>query len=127
VLAGTADGAGREYDGLQPQHDRRRRGADRGEQQGGDQHAVVTQAANRGPRTSTWPGFEVGTAELLSCDMSRAFCCCRMAGVSTPEGCPMSDAEEGANDSAATTTTATTRNAAQIHCAALGERELEAG
>ncbi|ABK70864.1 hypothetical protein MUB01_18505 [Mycolicibacterium smegmatis] len=29
--------------------------------------------------------------------------------------------------STATTTTATTRNAAQIHCAALGERELKAG
>jgi hypothetical protein len=29
--------------------------------------------------------------------------------------------------SAATTTTATTRDAAQVDCAALGERELEAG
>ncbi|MUM30562.1 hypothetical protein FZI93_01290 [Mycobacterium sp. CBMA361] len=29
--------------------------------------------------------------------------------------------------SAATTTTATTRDAAQIHCAALGEPQLEAG
>jgi hypothetical protein len=29
--------------------------------------------------------------------------------------------------SAATTTTATTRNAAQVHCAALGEQLLEAG
>jgi hypothetical protein len=41
-------------------------------------------------------------------------------------GLPVSGARKRAR-SAATVTTATTRNAAQIYCAALGERKLDTG
>jgi len=43
------------------------------------------------------------------------------------EGCSEGGAKKGRGYSAATTTTATTRDAAQIDCAALGEHRLEAG
>jgi hypothetical protein len=42
-------------------------------------------------------------------------------------GCSESGARKERGYSAATTTTATTRDAAQIDCAALGEHRLEAG
>jgi hypothetical protein len=43
------------------------------------------------------------------------------------KGCSESGAKEGRSYSAAITTTATTRDAAQIDCAALGEHRLKAG
>jgi hypothetical protein len=43
------------------------------------------------------------------------------------QGCSECGAKSERGYSAATTTTATTRDAAQIYCAALGEHELNAG
>jgi hypothetical protein len=89
---------------------------------------VVTHAAKRGPRTSTWSG---GALVLVLVDMN-VLPAAWMDGWLEWEGGPHGATPEcGAKVrrgySAATTTTATTRNAAQIDCAALGEHRLEAG
>src|ERR1700739_4225142 len=77
---------------------------------------VVTQAAKRGPRTSTWAvGLGLDIMLLLSA------LCTGYEG-RTPvfvPGC----SERGARKRgySATTTTAATRDATQIHCAEIGE------
>ncbi|RUP32371.1 MAG: hypothetical protein EKK51_10345 [Mycolicibacterium sp.] len=51
---------------------------------------------------------------------------CLMCGP-PQRGCSERNTKRRCGYSAATTTTATTRNAAQIYCAALGEQELAGG
>ncbi len=85
---------------------------------------VVTQAANRGPRTSTWSGAAV----CVLVDMSVLLLHWMGWIASRPQdGRSERGAKNGAAASAATTTTARTRDAAQIDCAALGEHRLKAG
>ncbi|NTY59344.1 hypothetical protein FEG63_07230 [Mycolicibacterium sphagni] len=57
------------------------------------------------------------------------YSCCSSGWTETSRKRPLQSggAKEGRGYSAATATTATTRDAAQINCATLGERELEAG
>ena len=59
VPARAADGADGEDHGLQAQNDRGGERADRRDDQRRTRTAVVTQAANRGPRTSTRSGSAV--------------------------------------------------------------------
>ena len=54
IPAGTASGADREDDGLQSQNDRGGRRADADTTRVITRTTVVSQATNRGPRTSTW-------------------------------------------------------------------------
>ncbi len=90
--------------------------------------AVVTQAANLGPRTSTRSALAVVVVLLLDTEATPRYSCCterwRHATVGS-EAAPSACAE-GRGYSAATATT-TTRDAAQIDCAALGEHGLKAG
>ena len=84
---------------------------------------VVTQAVNLGPRTSTWV-----VAPLVFVDMQSRSCCVGRAGFEQADTTAQSErAKQAQPRSAATTTTATTRDAAQIDCAALGEHRLKAG
>ena len=85
---------------------------------------VVTHAANRGPRTSTWSGalvFVLVDIDVLLLHEKG------WAGARTTKGRSRVRREGRRGYSAATTTTATTRDAAQIDCAALGEHWLKAG
>jgi hypothetical protein len=76
--------------------------------------AVVTQAANRGPRTSIWAMVLVVDTELLLL---------RREEKADHNGC----AERGPKGRGYSAATTTTRDAAQINCAALGEHGLQAG
>src|SRR3954470_7817030 len=87
--------------------------------------AVVTHAAKRGPRTSTWSRY---CAVLVTDPMKVTFLLCRISlGSERPHRAAASERAGKRDCSAATTTTTATRNAAQIDCAALGEHHLEAG
>ncbi len=94
------------------------------DQRGDDARRVVTHAAKRGPRTSTWSCGPV----LVLVDMN-VLLLLSMGWLegSSRNGCSERGAKRRRGYSAATTTTATTRDAAQIDCAALGEHRLKAG
>ena len=124
MLAGPAPRADREHHRLQAEDHGRAGIADGRHQQRRDDH----DGGHPGGEPRSAHVHLVGGALLVLVDMQSCSCCVGWAGCEQADnGRSRARREDRRGYSAATTTTATTRDAAQIDCAALGEHRLKAG